>query len=366
MNKGGLALLILLALVAAALAPVAYGQEKIVNVYNWTDYIGKSSLADFTKATGIKTNYDTFTDLETLEAKLLAGRSGYDVVVPSAEPTLRKLIKAKAVRPLDKAKLPNFKNLDPVLMQRLETLDPGNQYGAIYQWGTIGIGINPDKVKAVLPNAPIDSWKLLFDPANAKALAKCGIVFLDSATDVLPSVFFALGFENNSEKADELKKVEQAMIAIRPYIKTFVPSVIDPLATGDACVAFGYSGDVLQAANRAKEAGGKVKVDYVIPKEGAALWFDTLAIPADAPHLDAAHAFVNFMLDPKAIAGVTNEVQYPNAVPASTPLLDEAIRKDPRIYPTPELMARMWVIGQVSQKADRDRSRAWTRIKTGT
>lgn len=337
--------------------------ERTVNIFNWTDYIGENTLADFTKATGIHAKYDVYTDLETLEAKLLTGNSGYDVVVPTAQPTLRKFIQAQAVQKLDKSKIPNLKNLDPALMARLAEVDPGNQYGVIYQWGTIGIGYNVDKVKAALgANAPTDSWKLVFDPENAKKLASCGIVILDTPADILPTVLNYLGLPPSSEKNDEIKKAGEALTAIRPYIKTFVPSVIDPLASGDACVAVGYSGDVVQAQAR---AAGKAKIEYSIPKEGAQLWFDTLAIPAGAPDVAEAHAYINYLLEPKVIAGVTNAVAYANAVPSALPFVKDAIKGNARIYPAPDVMDKLFTVKLLSQRAEQERNRTWTRVKTG-
>lgn len=349
---------------AVALSHTAVAQEKKVNIYNWADYIGETTLDDFTKATGIKTQYDVFTDLETLESKLLVGNSGYDVIVPTAEPTLRKLIQAKAVQKLDKSKIPNLKNLDPALMKLVESTDPGNEHGVIYQWGTIGIGYNVEKVKELLPNAPTDSWELVFNPENAKKLAACGIVFLDSQTDILPTVFHSQGLDPNSEKTEDLKKAEAAMLAIRPHIKTFVPSVIDPLATGDACVAVGYSGDVFQAAARAEEAKAAYTIEYSIPKEGAQVWFDIAAIPAGA-NVETAHAFINYVLEPKVMAGISDFVAYANAVPASWPLMDKEIAGNPAIFPPKDVMAKFFTVKQVSQKAERERTRSWTKIKTG-
>ncbi|MDE1147622.1 MAG: polyamine ABC transporter substrate-binding protein [Azospirillaceae bacterium] len=352
----------LVAAVGVAGAGIAWAQSKKVNVYNWSDYIGPTTLADFTKATGIQTKYDVYTDLETLEAKLLTGNSGYDVVVPSAQPTLRKFIQAKAVQKLDKSKIPNLKNLDPTLMARLAEVDPGNDYGVIYEWGTVGIGYNVDKVKAALGTDKIDSWKVVFDPESAKKLASCGIVILDSPADVLPSVLNYLGLPPSSEKSEDVKKAGELMAAIRPYIKTFVPSVIDPLASGDACVAIGYSGDVLQAQGR---SGGKAKIDYAIPKEGAQLWFDTMAIPAGAPDVAEAHAYINYMLEPKVMADISNTVSYANAVPAALPMVKAEIRNDPRIYPPKEVMEKLFTIKQLAQRAEQERNRTWTRIKTG-
>lgn len=358
-----------------AIGHAAMAQEKKVNIYNWADYIGETTLDDFTKATGIKTQYDVFTDLETLESKLLVGNSGYDVAVPTAEPTMRKLIQAKAIQKLDKSKIPNLKNLDPALLKLVESTDPGNEYGLIYEWGTIGIGYNVDKVKKALPGVTIDSWDVVFNPENAKKLAACGIVFLDSQTDILPSVFKAKGLDPNSEAPADVKAVEAAMLAIRPYIKTFVPSIIDPLATGEACVAVGYSGDAFQAKARADEAFEKAKeanakkakhtdIAYVIPKEGAQVWFDMMTIPVGA-NVETASAFINYVLDPKVMAGISDFVAYANAVPASWPLMNQEIAKNPVIFPTPEVMAKFFTVKQVSQKAERERTRTWTKIKTG-
>ncbi|WP_205574648.1 polyamine ABC transporter substrate-binding protein [Indioceanicola profundi] len=349
---------------APAAAP-AGGSGGQVNVYNWSDYIGENTVAEFQKATGITVQYDVFTDLETLESKLLVGNSGYDVIVPTAEPTLAKLIQAGAVQKLDKSKIPNLSNLDPVLMKLVADTDPGNEYAAIYQWGTIGLGVNVDRVKEVAPDIPMDSWQMLFNPENAAKLAQCGIVLLDSATDVLPTVYHYLGLDPNSESPEDLAKVEETLLAIRPHIKAFVPSVIDPLATGDACVALGYSGDVFQAQARAEEAGSGANIDYLIPNEGVQIWFDVMAIPAGAPNLDNAHAWINYVLQPEVMAGISDYVAYANAVPASKPLMDQEIANNEKIFPTPEQQEKMFTVQQVSQSADRDRTRTWTRVETG-
>ncbi|WP_114391754.1 polyamine ABC transporter substrate-binding protein [Oleisolibacter albus] len=352
------------AVAAIALSNAALAQDKKVNVYSWADYIGEDTLATFTKATGITPQYDVFTDLETLESKLLVGNSGYDVIVPTAEPTLRKLIQAKAVQKLDKSKIPNLKNLDPALMKLVSTTDPGNDYAVIYQWGTIGIGFNVEKVKQAAPDVDMTSWSAIFKPENAKKLAACGIVVLDSQTDVLPTIFNYLGLDPNSEKAEDLKKVEATFQAVRPSIKAFVPSVIDPLASGDACVALGYSGDVFQAATRAETAKTGT-IEYSIPTEGAQVWFDTLAIPASAPNLESAHAYINYILDPKVMAGISDFVSYANAVPASWPLMKPEVAQNPKVFPPKEAMDKMFTVKQVSQKTERDRTRTWTRVKTG-
>ena len=248
----------------------AHAQDKVLNVYNWTDYIDPKVLERFTAETGIKVQYDVYDSLETLEGKLLAGHSGYDIVVPTNEPTFSRLIKAGALQPLDKAKIPNLKNLDPKLMDRVQSSDPGNKYGAIYLWGTIGLGVVPDKIKALAPDAPMDSWDLLLKPENAKLLAPCGIVLMDSAIDTIPTVLKYLGKNPESSDPKDLEAVEKTLMAIRPYIRTFASGgALEMLASGQTCVAMDYSGDVVQAAARAHEAK-QGAVDYILPKEFAA------------------------------------------------------------------------------------------------
>ncbi|CAK0779466.1 Spermidine-binding periplasmic protein SpuE [Azospirillaceae bacterium] len=337
-----------------------------VRIYNWSDYIGVDTLANFTKDVGLETNYDLYDNLELLEQKLLAGHSGYDVVVPGAEPTFARLIKTKAVQPIDKKKIPNLINLDPDLMKRLESIDPGNKYGVIYQWGTIGLGMLPDKIKSLYPDAPLDSWDILFKPENVSKLAKCGVTLMDSAADVLPSVLHYLGLDPNSEKADDLKKAEDLLRKIRPHIKAFVSGQnIHNLANGGACLAFGYSGDMLQAKVRAKEAKNGVAVEYVSPKEGVQIWFDVLAIPTDAPNLDGAHKFINYVLQSRVVAGISNVTQYANAVPASWPMIDAEIRSNGAVFLSSEARAKMFVSKAVSLATERLRRQIWTRIKIG-
>ncbi len=339
----------------------AWAEDKVLNVYNWTDYIDPAALEKFTAETGIKVRYDVFDSLETLEAKLLAGHSGYDIVLPSNEPTFSRLIRAGALAEIDRARVPNWKNLDPVLMHRVEASDPGNKHGAIYLWGTMGLGVLPDKVKAVAPEAPLDSWDLLFKPENAKRIAACGITMMDSAIDVIPSVLKFLGRNPDSHAPEDLAAVEQALLAIRPYIRSFANGgALEALATGQTCLAFDYSGDVTQAAARAAEAKQGVVVRYVAPKEGVQVGFDMLAIPADAPHKLAAHAFIDFVLRPAVMAGITSVTHYPNAVPAS-----RAMIADGSVFPSDAEMARYFTIGAVPQAAERTRTRLWARFKAG-
>jgi putrescine transport system substrate-binding protein len=344
----------------------ATAQERAVNVYNWTDYIDPAAIERFQKETGTEVRYDVYDSLETLEGKLLAGSSGYDVVVPTSEPTFSRLIKVGALQPIDWKRVPNRAGLDPTLMQRVASSDPGNRYGAIYLWGTIGLGIIPDRVRAQAPDAAMDSWNLLFRPENARRIAACGITMMDSAIDVIPSVLKYLGRDPGSTDPADLQSVETLLMSIRPYIRTFASGgAVNALAAGETCLVMSYSGDVIQAAARAEEAGRGVSVQYVAPKEGAQLWFDMLAIPKDAPHPDAALAFINFVLQPQVIAGITNQVRYPNAVPASRPFVRPALLDDPNIYPQPDRIASFFTIGPVPQAAERARNRMWARFKAG-
>jgi putrescine transport system substrate-binding protein len=345
------------------LALPAWAQVRVVNIYNWTDYIDPAVLVDFTKETGIKTRYDVFDSLETLEAKLFAGHSGYDIVLPSNEPTFSRLIRAGALATIDRAKVPNWTNLDPELMRRVESSDPGNRHGAIYLWGSTGLGINPDRIRALAPDAPLESWALLLDPVWAKKLAPCGIVMLDSAIDVIPSVLRYLGRSPDGSAAADLEAVAKVLMAIRPSIREFASGgALEALATGQACLAMDYSGDVGQARSRAK-AG--VTVRYVAPAEGAQIGFDMLAIPSDAPHKEEALAFINFVLRPEIMARITDATQYPNAVPATRVLVRPELLRDPNVFPTDAEMQRYFTIGPSVQASDRARTRLWARFKAG-
>jgi putrescine transport system substrate-binding protein len=341
----------------------ARAEERVVNFYNWTDYIDPYALQKFTAETGIKVRYDVYDSLETLEAKLLTGHSGYDVVVPTSEPTFSRLVRAGALLALDKAKLPHLAGLDPKLMAQVAASDPGNKYGAIYLWGSIGMGIDAAQVAKLDPTAPLDSWDLLFKPEHARRLGKCGISLLDSAIDVVPSVLKYLGKSPDSSDPKDLEAVEATLRGIRPYIRSFEGGgEVDALASGDTCVALSYSGDVIQADARAAEARHP-PIRYIAPREGAQLWFDMLAIPADAPHAAEAHALIDFLERPEIIAGITNQVRYPNAVPASLPFVDKAVAQNPDIYPPPDKLAAMFTIGATDQATAKARSRMWARVK---
>ncbi len=363
--KKKLALALAGAVAAVALAGSAHAQsKKPVNIYIWNDYLGETTLDDFTKASGYPTKVDLYDSLELLEQKVLVGKSGYDVIVPTAEPTLSNLIKAKVLAPLDKAKIPNLKNVDPAMLKLVEASDPGNKFSVPYLGGTVGIGIVPEKIKAVSPDVPLDSWDLIFKPEVAQKVAACGITLMDSAIDVIPSVLNYLGLDPNSEKKEDLEKAEKALLAIRPYIKQFVTGQnINLLAAGDACVVMAYNGDVNQATARAKEANATHTVQYVAPKEGVQVWWDTLAVPADAPNKEGAHAYINFILDPANIAGISNTVQYANAVPSSP--VDPEVKANPAVYLPETAKAKLFSLKAIKQSTDRARTRVWTKVKTG-
>ncbi|WPN58368.1 polyamine ABC transporter substrate-binding protein [Pseudomonas sp. P9_31] len=336
-----------------------------VHIYNWSDYIGATTLADFEKETGIKPVYDVFDSNETLEGKLLAGRTGYDVVVPSNH-FLGKQIKAGAFQKLDKSKLTNYSNLDPVLLKRLEQNDPGNQYAVPYLWGTNGIGYNVDKVKAVLGLDKIDSWDVVFEPQNIKKLHSCGVAFLDSADEMMPTVLNYMGLNANSTNPEDYKKAEAKLLAVRPYVTYFHSSkYIADLANGDICVAIGFSGDMFQAKARAAEAGKGMNIAYAIPKEGGALWFDMLAIPKDATNAKEAHAFINYLLKPEVIAQVSDSVGYANPNPGSDKLMEQSIRTDASVYPPQAVLDKTYVSIELPPNIQRLMTRSWTKVKSG-
>ena len=355
------------ALLAAAGLTFAVGAQAAgtVHIYNWSDYIGETTLADFQKDTGIKPVYDVFDSNETLEGKLLAGRTGYDVVVPSNH-FLGKQIKAGAFQKLDKAQLPNYSNLDPVLLKRLEQNDPGNLYAVPYLWGTNGIGYNVDKVKAVLGVDKIDSWSVLFEPENIKKLHSCGVAFLDSADEMMPTVLNYMGLNANSTDPKDYAKATDKLLAVRPYVTYFHSSkYIGDLANGDICVAIGFSGDIFQAKNRAEEAKKGVNIAYSIPKEGGALWFDMLAIPKDSANVKEAHAFINYLLKPEVIAQVSDYVGYANPNPGSDKLMEQSIRTDESVYPPQAVLDKTYVSIELPPNIQRLMTRSWTKVKSG-
>ncbi|GLK81645.1 polyamine ABC transporter substrate-binding protein [Methylopila turkensis] len=351
---------------AVGLAGQAFAQSKEVRVYNWSDYIDEQVLKDFEAETGIKVVYDVFDSNEILETKLLTGKTGYDVVVPSAT-FLSRQIKAGVFQKLDKSKLPNLANAWPEIYQRIAKYDPENAYSINYMWGTTGIGYNVDKVKKAFPDAPLDSWALVYDPANLKKLKSCGVMLLDSPEDLLPSVMTYLGLAPDLTNVKDVEKAAEHLGKLKPFITKFHSSeYINALANGNICVTVGYSGDVFQAKTRAEEADKGVNVEYVIPKEGAQLWFDQMAIPADAPNVENAHIFLNYILKPEVAAKASNYVSYANGNLKSQDLLDEAVKSNPAIYPTPEVFQRLYTVPTVEDsKVQRALTRAWTKAKSG-
>ncbi|MGE4528546.1 MAG: polyamine ABC transporter substrate-binding protein [Rhodospirillaceae bacterium] len=349
-----------------AVAP-ARAADKVVHLYNWSDYIAEDTLETFTKETGIKAVYDVYDSNEVLEAKLLAGKSGYDVVFPTARPFAMRQIKSGLYQKLDKSKLPNLKNMDPGLMKALASIDPGNAHGVPYMWGTTGIGINVDKVKAALgESADIGSLAMIFKPENAKKLAACGISFLDDQEETFAMALRYLGKDVATKNKADIDAAADLFKSIRPYIKYFHGSqYINDLANGDICVAHGYSGDILQARTRAQEAKNGVNIRYIIPKEGAVLWTDMMLIPKDAPDPAEAHAYINFIMKPEVVAKISNFVSYANANKAANALVDPEIRNDPGIYPPEDVMAKLYMLPDNDQALIRYRVRAWTRVKTG-
>lgn len=355
-----------MATVAAALsASVAFAQEKVVNVYNWSDYIDESILEDFTKETGIKVVYDVFDNNELLETKLLAGSSGYDVVVPTG-PFLARQIQAGVFQKLDKSKIPNLEHLWPEVSERLAKYDPGNEYAVNYMWGTTGIGYNVAKVKAALGDVAIDSWDILFKPENAEKLKSCGLTILDASDETFAIAMNYIGKDPDSKETADLEAGGDVYKGIRPFVKNFNSSAyIDELANGDTCISLGWSGDVLQAKARAEEAKNGVEIEYVIPKEGTYMWFDNLAIPADAKNVEEAHAFINYLMKPEVLAKASNYVQYANGNLASQKFMDEEVFKNPGIFPPAEVMAKLFTISPYGPKEQRVLNRVWTQIKTG-
>lgn len=359
-------MLTLATLVGAHLAAgVGAAAQRVVNFYNWSDYVDPAVLDDFSRQTGIAVRYDTFDSSDTLEAKLLAGGSGYDVVVPTGY-FLAREIKAGIFQKLNKSELPNLANVWPDIARRLAVYDPGNQYAVNYMWGTTGIGYNvKDAQKMLGPNAAIDSWDDVFNPKKIAKFKGCGIDLLDSSDDLMPAALSYLHLDPNASDAGDLQKAADLLMRIRPFVRKFHSSeYINALATGEICFAVGYSGDIKQAQTRAAQAKNGIVIDYVIPKEGAQLWFDNLAIPRDAPHVAAAHALINYLLDPRVAAKNTNFVSYADG-DRPTALIDKSIRNDRTIYPDAATMSKLYTIVAHDQKTQRLINRLWTRIKTG-
>ena len=340
-------------------------EAKVVHVYKWNDYIGKTTLADFEAKTGIKVVYDTYDSNEIVETKLLTGRSGYDVVFPTAT-IVGRMARAGALMTLDRSRLPNLVNMDPEAMRRVAVNDSENAHSVPYMTGTAGIGYNPSLVEKAIGSSRVDSWAVIFDPAIASRLAECGISLLDSPEDVFDAAEFYLGTDTGNENLQELAAVERLVSAVRPYIRSFDSTQhLNALAAGDICISLSWTNLMIQAKYRGAEAAMPVRVEYVIPKEGTSQWFDTMAIPADAPHVANAHTFINFLLEPEVIATISNDIGCANGNLASVPYLRAELKDDPSITPSGEVQSRLRPAYARSQNYSREVNRAWTRIKTG-
>jgi putrescine transport system substrate-binding protein len=340
--------------------------ERVINIYNWSDYIDPKMLDAFTKETGIKVVYDTYDNNEILETKLLAGRSGYDLVVPSG-PFLQRLIRAGVFQPLDKAKIPNLVHAWPEITGRLAAYDPGNAYAVDYMWGTTGIGVNLGLVRERLGAAqPLNTWNLVLNGGLLNKLKDCGVMLLDSPEDLIPSLLPAYGLKPDTRRWDDITQVTDALFKVRGAVRKFHSSeYINGLANGDLCFAVGYSGDVMQAKKRAEEAKNDVEIAYYVPREGSLMWFDAFAIPKDAPHAAEAHAFIDYMMRPEVAAANTNFVSYASGNAAAKKFVKAEILGNPGIYPDDATLQRLFVNTAWDDRTQRFVTRAWTRVRTG-
>ncbi|TMJ64389.1 MAG: polyamine ABC transporter substrate-binding protein [Alphaproteobacteria bacterium] len=354
------------AVLLSVVVPPARADERIVNFYNWSNYMAPGVLEEFTKQTGIKVVYDTFDANETLETRLLAGKSGYDLVVPTAY-FLQRQIKANVFQKLDKSKLPNLANAWPFVTKQLAIYDPGNQYGANYMWGTTGIGYNMKMAQKVLgPDARIDSWDAVFKPENIARFKDCGIHMLDSADDIFPATLSYLGLDPNSTKQGDLQNAADLILKIRPYVRKFHSSeYLSALATGEICLVVGWSGDIMQARSRAAEANNDIEIGYAVPKEGAQMFFDNLAIPGDAKNVSEAYELINYLYRPEVAARNSDFLSYANGNLASQKLIDPKILNDKNIYPDEATLKKLFVITARDPATQRVINRLWTKVKTG-
>ena len=344
----------------------ARAEEAVLNVFNWVDYIGETTVEDFQSATGIQVTYDIYDSTEAMEAKMLAGSSGFDLVLQSGT-SIERFLEAKVYQAIDRSKLTNWGNLDPVALKTNEDWDPGNKYGVPYMWGTVGLTFNVDMVKERIPDADLTSLDIIFKPENAAKLADCGISILESPTDVIPMMLAYLGLDPNTTNPADFDQVIKAFAPIRQYIRTFDASnYLNAIPNKELCVINNWSGDYATAKNRAKEAGVEINLAYYVPKTGSPAWFDLWCIPADAQHVDNAHKFINYLLQPEVIAKCTATTNYANANLAANKFVDPAILADPAIYPNEELRKQLWTTKTSSSEIDRARTRAWSTIKTGS
>lgn len=362
--KSGFAIMALATLLCVM--PDAKAQNKTVNVYNWAEYTAEDTIPGFERETGIKVRYDTYDNNEVLQSRLLSGKSGYDVVVPSTHYASRQ-IDAGLFQRLDKSKIPNYKYLDPDIMALLSSVDPGNQYLVPWGYGTNGLGYNVTKArKALGDQANLSSWSTLFDPAQAEKLQSCGISILDEASQVFPAVLFYLGKDPNSSNPEDYKAAYELLKTIRPYVRQFSSSgYIDDLASGNLCMVYGYSGDILIARRKARESKRSDEIDYFLPKGGAPAWFDTMAIPKDALNVDAAHAFINYIETPRVHADISNKLFYPNANKEARKLLSPEVANNPMIYPPPDISKTLFVIRAQPLNIQRLQAQLWSDLKSG-
>ncbi|MFJ7106272.1 polyamine ABC transporter substrate-binding protein [Pseudomonas sp. NPDC098740] len=362
MRVNNISLMVVLSTFSAA----TYADE-VVNISNWNGYIADDTLTTFTKESGIKATYDIHDSNEVLESKLMTGNTGYDVVSPSNH-FLSRLIKAGAIQKLDKSQLPNWKNLDPALMKKLEVNDPGNQYGYPYMWGTAGIGYNVEKIKAIFGNTDVThSWNLFFDENNIKKLSQCGVAIIDNPTQILPITLNYLGLPPHSHEPADYKKAEQALLKIRPYVQYFHASkYISDLANGNVCAVIGFNGDIVQAAASAKEANNGIDIAYSIPDEGSTLWFDMVVMPKSAPHEKNGYAYMNYLLTPQVIANISNSIHYANPNLAADEYVTPVVKQDLAIYPPKSVLDKLFTVEELPAAIARLTTRLWTKLKTNT
>lgn len=350
----------------AAMLSTAAAQERVVNVYNWAEYTAPDTLSGFESTTGIKVRYDVYDSNDTLQAKLLTGKSGYDIVVPSTHYAARQ-VEGGLFQKLDKTKIPNLKNLDPDIMALVAEVDPGNEYLVPWGYGTNGLGYNVTRVKEIMgDDVPLNQWDMLFKPENAERLKACGISMLDEAAQVFPAVLHYLGKDPNSSDPEDYKQALELLKTIRPHIRQFSSSgYIDELAVGDLCMVYGFSGDVMIAGHRAAQAGKDYRISYYIPDGGAPVWFDTMAIPKDAANVDEAHEFINYIETPEVHAAITNTMFYPNANKEARQHVVPEVANDPMIYPPSDVAATLFVIKPQPLPAQRLQTRMWAELKSG-
>ncbi|HMB58817.1 MAG TPA: polyamine ABC transporter substrate-binding protein [Xanthomonadales bacterium] len=345
--------------------PLNAAEEKVLNFYNWADYIHPDTIRNFEEEYGIRVNYDLFDTSAVVEAKLLAGSTGYDLVLQALRFSTR-LMPVGVFQPIDHAQLTLWENLDPWVLNIMARYDPDNTFAVPYMWGTTGFMYNVEMILERLPDAPVGSAAMLFDPEVVAHFADCGVTWLDEASTVIPLVMLYLGYDPHSIVPEQLEEAEAVLKSVRPYIYYISSGMgINDMGNKEVCLAMTWSGDYTQAQNRADEVGVDITLAYTVPSEGTVMWFDSLLIPSDAPHPENAHLFLNYLLRPEVMAPISEHTGYGNANLASWPLIDPELANDPAAYPPME--ARQgWQAGLLyDPKRERQRSRLWSRVKTG-